>query len=109
MVKRSALSGLAVVLLLSVCGAALAENYTFKRTKAGDALAASLTLRKTDPPGQLGLTGGWIKPDETPNTDSCNGYTPEEHDLAVVGDAETSFHDAVRSLPVSLRPARRRR
>jgi hypothetical protein len=100
MVKRSALSGLALVLLLTVCGAALAENYTFKRTKAGDALAASLTLRKTDLPAQLGLIGGRIKPDETPNTDSCNGYTPKQHDLVVVGDAETNFHDSAHSLLV---------
>jgi hypothetical protein len=100
MLRRSALVALALALSLTVCAAALAENYTFKRTKAGDALAAAVTLRKGDLPAQLGLTGGRIKPDETPNTDSCQGYTPKERDLVVVGDSETSFHDSARSVLV---------
>jgi hypothetical protein len=90
----------AFVLVLLVCGAAYADNYTFKRTRAGDAAAGAATLRATDFPAQLGLTGGPVKPDETPDTDSCNGYQPKERDLVVVGDAETRFHDSPRSVAV---------
>jgi len=85
---------------LSVCAAAYAENYTYKRTTAGDATAASMILRKADFPAQFRLTGGRGKPDETGNTDSCNGYTPKERDLVVVGDAESTFHNANRSVVV---------
>jgi len=85
---------------LSVCAAAYAENYTYKRTTAGDATAASMILRKADFPAQFRLTGGRGKPDETGNTDSCNGYTPKERDLVVAGDAESTFHNANRSVVV---------
>ena len=85
------------VVALLVCAAAYAENYTYKRTKAGDADVASMILRKTDFPAQFRLTGGRGAPDETPNTDSCNGYTPKERDLVVVGDAASTFHNANRS------------
>jgi hypothetical protein len=88
------------VVALSVCAAAYAENYTFKRTTAGDTTVASMILRKADFPAQFRLTGGRGKPDETPNTDSCNGYTPKERDLVVVGDAESTFHNANRSVVV---------
>jgi hypothetical protein len=89
-----------LVIALSVCAAAYAENYTYKRTKAGDTTVASFILRKADFPAQFGLTGGRGKPDETPNTDSCNGYIPKERDLVVVGDAESTFHNANRSVIV---------
>jgi len=88
------------VVALLVCAAAYAENYTYKRTKAGDADVASMILRKTDFPAQFRLTGGRGAPDETPNTDSCNGYTPKERDLVVVGDAASTFHNANRSVIV---------
>lgn len=90
----------AFVVALLVCAAATAENYTYKRTKAGDAEVGSLILRGTDFPAQFGLSGGGVKPDETPNTDSCNGYTPRERDLVVVGDAESRFHNANHSVVV---------
>lgn len=86
--------------MLLVCGAAYADNYPYKRTAAGDAAAGSMTLRKADFPVQLQLTGGQVKPDETPNVDSCNGYIPKESDLVVTGDAESRFHDAARSVVV---------
>ena len=44
------------------------------------------------------MTGGRIKPDETPNNDSCNGYRPKQSDLVVVGDAETRFGDSARAV-----------
>jgi len=90
----------ALVLALLVCAAAYAENYTFKRTKAGDATVGAMTLRKTDFPASFGLTGGRVKPDETPNNDTCNGYLPKEHDLVITGDAESRFHDSARSVIV---------
>lgn len=90
----------ALVLVLFVCGAAYAENYTFKRTTSGDAVVGAITLRKADFPAQFRLTGGRVKPDETPNTDTCNGYLPKERDLVVAGDAESRFHDGARSVLV---------
>jgi len=88
----------ALAAALLVCAAADADNYTYKRTAAGDATVASLILRKTDFPAQFRLTGGSTKPDETPSTDSCNGYIPKERDLVVVGDAESAFHNQNRSV-----------
>jgi hypothetical protein len=87
-------------LVLVVCGAAYADNYTYRRTGAGDGAAGSLTLRKTDFPAQLRLTGGRVKPDETADSDSCNGYSPKERDLVVTGDAESRFHDPAHSVIV---------
>jgi hypothetical protein len=89
-----------LVIALSLCAAAYAENYTYKRTKAGDTTVASMILRRADFPAQFRLTGGRGKPDETGNTDSCNGYTPKERDLVVAGDAESTFHNANRSVVV---------
>ena len=101
-VRRGSPAAVFVVFLvaLSVCAAAYAENYTYKRTTAGDATVASMILRKADFPAQFRLTGGRGKPDETGNTDSCNGYTPKERDLVVAGDAESTFHNANRSVVV---------
>ena len=47
-----------------------------------------------------------MKPDETPNTDACNGYIPREHDLVVVGDAESAFHTADHAVFVDSQVAR---
>ena len=91
---------MAFVLVLLVCGAAYADNYTYKRSAAGDADAGSTTLRAADFPAQLRLTGGRVTPDETPNVDSCNGYIPKQDDLVVTGDAESRFHDSARSVVV---------
>lgn len=85
---------------LSVCAAAYAENYTFKRTAAGDKTVGALTLVKADFPTQFRFTGGRVKPDESPNSDSCNGYTPKERDLVVVGDAQSDFHNPDNSVVV---------
>jgi hypothetical protein len=98
--RRPAAFNVVFVIALTVCAAAYAENYTYKRTKAGDATVASMILRKADFPAQFRLTGGRGAPDETPNTDSCNGYTPKEHDLVVVGDASSTFQNANRSVVV---------
>lgn len=86
--------------MLLVCGAAYADNYSYKRTTAGDAAAGSMTLRKADFPAQLLLAGGRVKPDETPNVDSCNGYIPKESDLVVIGDAESRLSDSAHSVVV---------
>lgn len=89
-----------VVVALALCAAAYAENYTYKRTAAGDATVGSIVLAKADFPAQLRLAGGRVKPDETPNTDSCNGYVPKQRDLVVVGDAESTFHNPDHSVIV---------
>lgn len=90
----------ASALALLVCAAAYADNYTYRRTTADDTAAGAVTLRTADFPAQLRLTGGRVKPDETPNTDSCNGYIPKQRDLVVTGDAEARFHDSARSVIV---------
>src|SRR5262249_31979312 len=96
--RRMVLVVVAFVVALDACCTAYADNYTFKRTAAGDAVAGSMTLRKADFPAQLGLSGGRVKPDESPNVDSCNGYAPKKRDLVVTGDAESQFHDGAGSV-----------
>jgi hypothetical protein len=91
---------LGLVLMLLVCSAAYADNYTYRRTTAGDATAFLKTLRKADFPAQIGLAGGRVKPDETANLDSCNGYIPKQRDLVVAGDAETRFRNSAHSVLV---------
>jgi len=99
--RRPTVAILAVlVVALVVCATAYAENYTFARTSGGDARVAAIVLRKADFPAQFRLAGSATKPDETPNTDSCNGYIPKERDLVVVGDAASRFHDASHSVVV---------
>jgi hypothetical protein len=79
--------------VLALCGTALADNYDYQRVPRDNAAAAAITIRAADLPKQLRLTGGRIKPDETPNSDSCNGYRPKAADLIVTGDAETRYTD----------------
>jgi hypothetical protein len=96
MTRKTGLAvALAALVALLLCGAALADNYAYKRTAADDAKAASVALKVRDFPAQLRLAGGAVKPDETPDNESCNGYQPKESDLVVSGDAETRFqtHD----------------
>lgn len=101
--RRTTVAVGAFVLVLLVCGAAYGDNYTYKRTRAGDATAASVALRGADFRAQLRMTGGLVKPDETPNNDSCNGYRPKQSDLVVVGDADSRFHSSRRTLFVESR------
>lgn len=89
--KPLAVAATLAVLVLVLCGAALAENYHYARTAQDDALAASLLLKKSDYPAGLRLTGGRSKPDETPNKDTCDGRQPKVADLVVTGDAEAKF------------------
>jgi hypothetical protein len=89
--KQVAVSAAVIALVLVLCGAALADNYTYRRTSRDDATAASITVKRGVFPTTLQLTGGRVKPDETPNTDTCNGRTPKQSDLVVTGDAETRY------------------
>lgn len=81
----------ATLLVLALCGAALADNYQFDRVPGDDAAAAAIAVKATDAPTGLKLTGGPTKPDETPTTDSCNGIRPKESDLVVTGAAATDL------------------
>lgn len=96
--RRTIAAGVVFLLVLLVCGVAYGDNYAYKRTRAGDTAAASITLRKGDFPAQLSMTGGRIKPDETPNTDFCNGYRPKQSDLVVVGDAQSRVGDSAKTI-----------
>ena len=91
--RPAAISAVLLALVLALCGTALADNYTYQRIPRDNAAAAAITVRAADLPKQLGLTGGRVKPDETPNSDSCNGYHPRSSDLVVTGDAETRYTD----------------
>jgi hypothetical protein len=98
--RRTTVAVVAFVLVLLLSGAAYGDNYTYRRTPAGDRAAAAIAVRASDFPARLRLAGGRVRPDETPNTDSCDGYTPKESDLVVAGDAESRFHDSAHSLLV---------
>jgi hypothetical protein len=89
--KRAACSSLTLLLGLVLAGAALADNYKFQRMRGDDALAAAIAVKAADAPAGLKLTGGPTKPDETPDTDSCNGKQPKESDLVVTGAAASDY------------------
>jgi hypothetical protein len=77
----------AATALLTLVGAALAENYQYRFTKADQALAAQVVQR-----GAIkGWTGGAVKPDLSPDPFRCPGYAPRESDLVVTGDKETDY------------------
>jgi hypothetical protein len=78
---------------LVVAGVAAAENYRYKIVARDKATANTVVLKRTDLGGLTGWTGGSVKPDRTPETESdrCNGYLPKQSDLVVTGDAETKY------------------
>ena len=100
MTKKTSSLIVAALVVLVLCGAALADNYKYERTSVDDAKAAAVTLEAHDFPAQLHFAGGAVKPDETPNNESCNGYRPKESDLVVSGDAESRFHNPGSSVGV---------
>jgi len=78
----------AATALLTLVGAALAENYQYRFTKADEALAARIVQRAA----AKGWTGGAVKPDLTPDPVRCSGfYAPRQSDLVVTGDKETDY------------------
>lgn len=79
-----------VVLLLAVPALALASHTDPKRQiNAGDQRkATSILLKRPD------FNTGWTKVPNSPDDDehmSCPGYNPDESDLILTGDAESSF------------------
>lgn len=100
MSKRVVVGVSIVIAVLVLCGAAFANNYMYARTTADDAKAAGGLVKGGDFPVQFKLTGGRVKPDETADNESCNGYRPKESDLVVTGDAEARFQDSNRSVVV---------
>ena len=89
--KQAACSAAVTLLVLALCGTALADNYRFDRVHGDDAVAAAIAVKATDAPTGLKLTGGPTKPDETPDTDSCDGKRPKESDLVITGAAATDL------------------
>jgi hypothetical protein len=87
--KRGVLvAAAAATALLTLVGAALAENYQYRFTKADEALAARIVHR----PPVRGWTGGAKKPDLSPDPVRCPGfYAPRQSDLVVTGDKETDY------------------
>jgi hypothetical protein len=73
---------------LILVGAALAENYQYRFTKADEAVAARIVQHAV----AKGWTGGAVKPDLTPNPLVCPGfYAPRESDLVITGAKETDY------------------
>jgi hypothetical protein len=78
----------AATALLTLVGAALAENYQYRFTKADEAVAARIVQHAV----AKGWTGGAVKPDLTPNPLRCPGFfAPRESDLVVTGSKETDY------------------
>lgn len=78
----------AATALLTLVGAALAENYQYRFTKADEALAARIVQHAV----AKGWTGGAVKPDLTPDPIRCPGfYAPRQSDLVVTGEKETDY------------------
>jgi hypothetical protein len=78
----------AATAFLTLVGAALAENYQYRFTKADEALAARIVQHAV----AKGWTGGAVKPDLTPDPLRCPGfYAPRQSDLVVTGDKETDY------------------
>ncbi len=78
----------AATALLTLVGAALADNYRYRFTKADEALAARIVQRAA----AKGWTGGAVKPDLTPDPVRCPGfYAPRQSDLVVTGTKETDY------------------
>ena len=73
---------------LILVGAALAENYQYRFTKADQAVAARIVQHAV----AKGWTGGAVKPDLTPDPLRCPGfYAPRESDLVITGSKETDY------------------
>jgi hypothetical protein len=92
--KRIVTVTVVAVLALILADAALTENYQYKRTAQDDARAAAIVFQRSDL-ARTHLTvlkGGRVKPDETPNP-SRNRCNPQQSDLAITGDAESSYSD----------------
>lgn len=86
--RRVLVAAAATSALLTLVGAALAENYRYRFTKADEALAARIVHR----PVAKGWTGGAKKPDLSPDPVRCPGfYAPRQSDLVVTGDKETDY------------------
>jgi hypothetical protein len=78
----------AATAFLTLVGAALAENYQYRFTKADEAVAARIVQHAV----AKGWTGGAVKPDLTPNPLRCPGFfAPRESDLVVTGSKETDY------------------
>jgi hypothetical protein len=77
----------ATTALLTLVGAALAENYQYRFTTADETLAAQIVHRPT----VKGWTGGTVKPDLSADPQCPGYYTPRESDLVITGDKETDY------------------
>ena len=74
---------------LILVGAALAENYQYRFTKADEAVAARIVQHAV----AKGWTGGAVKPDLTPDPLRCPGfYAPRESDLVITGAQGDGLH-----------------
>jgi hypothetical protein len=78
-----------VVAAIAAAAIALADNYQYRLTPAGQAAAAKVVLDPSLLP--KGWKGGPVKPDLSPNPLRCPDYAPKQSDLVVNGAKESDF------------------
>lgn len=98
--KRIVIVAVVAALALVLADAALTDNYRFQRTAQDDAQAAAIVLKRSDFPSGWTLKGGRVKPDETAGNASKQ-CSYEGSDLAVTGDAESSYSDRAAGVVIS--------
>src|SRR5436190_15583137 len=96
--RRALVAILTAVVALMVATAVLAADPTkekIARTRAGNAEAAKLVLKKRDLPDLW--SGGSVKPDLSSGP-TCPKYKPKQSDLVVIGAAETDWTSGANNL-----------
>jgi hypothetical protein len=96
--RRALVVTMSAVVALVVVSAVLAADPTkekIARTRAGNAEAAALVLKKRDLPA--GWSGGSAKPDLSSDL-GCSNYEPKQSDLVLIGAAETRWTHVTSSL-----------
>jgi hypothetical protein len=81
---------LAVLALIVVAAAGAGTTPPRRYTAADQALARSLVLRQSDV-GSASLWHGGMEKPSASGAPSCPGYHPDESDLPITGDAESTY------------------
>lgn len=83
------LTALGALVVVTAVLAADPTKEKIARTRAGNAEAAALVLKKGDLP--LGWSGGSVKPDLSSSL-ACSSYKPKQSDLVLIGAASTRWN-----------------
>jgi hypothetical protein len=88
--SRKVAVGSAVVVALTLAGAAFADKEKIALTAAGNKAARAAVIQHADLGGASGWTGGAVKPDLS-SEPPCANFKPKQSDLTLVGAAETRW------------------